>query len=154
MIKKDDLNIFGEIKKDFFRYRNGIIADSLKNMYPSGKQIFGLTAPQLKEISKKYPKDQVLGMMLWNDRKVRESRMLALYLLSPTDISFLSAKEMIEDVQSKEEAEFLAFKILRNLPYAEDLLIFESKIAHKDPNIVYCVEMLRRNLEILRSNQT
>lgn len=147
--KKPDLSdIIHNIKKDFYCYRNGIVADVLKKIYPVGKIIYGLTVAQFLEISRKYPKDLEIGLKLWEDKKTRESRLLALYLIPPLQLSKELARSMVKDVESTEEAEFLAFRVLRNLPEAHELL---EELTHEVlPNSlsVYCREMLFKNLNL------
>ena len=137
-----------EIKKDFYRFRNGIVADALKKIYPTGKLIYGLTVPQFMEIARKYPKDLNTGLKLWQDKKVRESRLLALYLIPPVELSKEVAKDMLFDVDSTEEAEFLAFRILRFLPMAKELLkeLNEEKLPTTEAE--YCLSMFKKNLSL------
>ena len=141
--------ILKEIKKDFFRYRNGVVAESLSKLYPKGKLVFGLNVPQLMEISNKVPKDLDLALSLWKDKNCRESRLLSMYLfptsLLPKDV----ASDLIKDVDSMEEAEFLAFRVLRHLSYANDLYIEFQGDDYLSSQAKYCVEMLKRNLEQL-----
>lgn len=139
-------NIFLEIKKDFFAYRNGIIADSVRKLYPSGTKIYGLTVPQFIEISKKYKKNSTLAFRLWQDKECRESRLLALYLLPIEFLNKLMAGEMIRDVRSIEEAEFLSFKILRHLPFKEELLCIDIPESNSK-SVVHCIQMLKKSFE-------
>ncbi|MCH5230935.1 MAG: DNA alkylation repair protein [Muribaculaceae bacterium] len=147
MIENKNEGILNEIKKEFFIFRNGIVADKLKGLYPSGVIVYGLNVPQLKEISIRYGKDLELGKRLWEDKKSRESRLLALYILPPEDLEEQYAEKMIRDVRNDEEAELLAFRLLRHLPYAERLLV-KLQNAEKFDNTksAYCVNMLAKNL--------
>lgn len=145
-------NQIPEIKKDFFAFRNGIVADSLRKLYPASKMIYGLTVPQFLEMSKKYPKSLDLGLALWNNNSSREDRLFALYLIPPSELKEESAISMINDVESVEQAEFLAFKLLRFLPYAYELyhnLVSGEKLQQLPS---YCLTMLKKNLDIQRSD--
>ncbi|MCH5227481.1 MAG: hypothetical protein J1F16_06690 [Muribaculaceae bacterium] len=137
-----------EIKQDFFRYRNGIIADSVKKLYPDGTMVFGLMVPQFIELSRKYPKDIKLGLKLWDESTSREGRLFSLFLIPPKEIRFDKAKEMLLNVRSNEEAEFLAFRILRNIPDARILYTELEKEEMKNPYASYCKEMFRKNLDL------
>ena len=139
-------NILKVIKKDFFCYRNGAIADSLRKLYRPGTIIYGLIVPQFIEISQKYPKDLELGMALWEDKNIRESRLLALYILPPYELDKENVKKMILDVESVEEAEFLAFRILRHLPYAKDLYEEIAQLPIEGTFPLYCLKMFKSNL--------
>ena len=136
-----------EIKKDFFCYRNGLIADSLKKLYKPGKMIFGLTVPQFLEMAKKYPKDTNLGISLWQDNSSREARLFSFYLMEPSEIDFNTAKTMIKEVGSNEEAEFLAFKILARMPEAPLLLEESNKENYYSSHSFHCINMLKKNLD-------
>ena len=140
-------NLIREIKKDFFKYRNGIIADSLKKLYGDGIMIFGLTVPQFMDLAKKYPKDFQLAIKLWEDKKNREARLFSLYLLPYSELEYEKAKEMFLDVQSLEEGDFLAFRILRHLPYAPNLYEELSDMTDQDKIFNYTLKMFKKNLD-------
>ena len=140
-----------EIKKDFFSLRNGIIAESIKKLYPEGKIIFGLNVPQFMELSKKYPKNMDLGFSLWKDKKCRESRLLSLYIIPLEELDKEIAKSMIRDVESIEEADFLSFRVLRNLPYAQELYKEISSEDQPSESSSYCVSMFKKNLDQLKN---
>ena len=140
-------NLIREIKKDFFKYRNGIIADSLKKLYGDGIVIFGLTVPQFMDLAKKYPKDLQLAIKLWEDKKNREARLFSLYLLPYSELEYEKAKEMFLDVQSFEEGDFLAFRILRHLPYASNLYEELSDMTDQDKIFNYTLKMFKKNLD-------
>lgn len=135
------------IKKDFFSFRNGIIAEKLRNLYAPGTLIFGLNVPQFIELSQKYSKNLNLATELWKDIKCRESRLLSLYLFPIEEIEKGFAKRMIKEVQSNEEAEFLAFRILKRLSYANDL--YDEMNVEKDnsPYTIHCIKMFKKNLD-------
>lgn len=139
--------IIKEIKKDFFCFRNGAIAESLKSLYKPSKLIFGLNAPQLMELAKKYPKDIKLGMSLWEDKNCRESRLLALYIIPPPELKKETAIEMIKDIESREEADFLAFRLIRHLSEAEEIFITLLKDNVQTEFKSYFMKMLRKNLD-------
>ena len=136
-----------QIKKDFFIYRNGMIADSLRKLYPPGLTIYGLLVAQLMEMAKKYPKSLKLGLALWNDKQNRESRLLALYILPVESIDTKTATMLINDVRSIEEADLLAFKILRNLSFANNLYS-ELKKEKFEGIKQYCLDMFKKNLKL------
>ena len=116
-----------DIKKYFFTYRDGLTADVLRRGGVPCKMIFGLQIPQIAALAREMSdmpaaeKDS-LGRILWNDRSVRESRLLACYLLNPESVMMEEALHMAADVQSQEEADILVFRLLRHLPYASELL--------------------------------
>lgn len=103
-------------------YRNGIVADTLR---AAGMDcyniIFGLNVPQLAHVAGTQLKIMELAETLWEDRKVRESRLLAAYLFPPDEIDEEYAMKLLNDVQTQEEADMLAFRLLRHLPFLTTL---------------------------------
>lgn len=103
-------------------YRNGIVADTLR---AAGMDcyniIFGLNVPQLAHVAGTQLKIMELAETLWEDRKVRESRLLAAYLFPPDEIDEEYAMKLLNDVQTQEEADMLAFRLLRLLPFLTTL---------------------------------
>lgn len=129
-------------------YRNGIIADALRKAGMTYDIIFGLQLPQLAGIARDIEPSMDLAMQLWNDRKIRESRLLACYLFPAKEMTESMALELAESVQTKEEADILCFRLLRRLPFAETLSL--KLTASEDALVSYCGEALRRNLDALR----
>ena len=148
MIENYD-SLIKEINRDFFLFRNGIVADNLKPLYPQDTRIFGLMAPQFMELAKKYPHDKELGLRLWDDGKTREPRILALYLLPPDDIDLQLAKKLFSEIKSMEEAELLPFRIFRYLPFASTLYEELSKDEKLDDIKKYSLKMLKKNLDAI-----
>lgn len=141
-----------EIKREFFSFRNGIIADSLKKIYGTEKIIFGLNVPQLIELSKKFPQNKELGLALWNDNTSRETRLFALYVIPPAELTHEEAILMTLGIENNEQAELLAFKILRRVSEAHLLLQKLSAMNISDSKVSYCIKMFERNLDQI-SNQ-
>lgn len=111
-----------EIKKEFFRYRNGMLGETLRRYGDPHKIIFGLDVPQIASIARMAGTSTALAEELWADADVRESRLLACYLFNPTDVNDEKALSLAGDVQTQEEADMLAFRLLKRLPYAASLL--------------------------------
>lgn len=133
-----------QIKHLFMTYRNGIVADTLRKAgHPFGV-IFGLQIPQLAEIARAIPRDIVTGRRLWADRNVRESRLLACWIIPTDSISMQEAIDMASGVLTREEADIMAFRLLRYLPFAHDLASRLLDIS--DPLPHYTGEALLRNL--------
>lgn len=125
-----------EIKQEFFAYRNGIIADTLRNSGDCHKTIFGLNLPQIKAIANTYEQNNELAMALWSNSQSRECRMIAPYLFENT-ISRDFAQSLIDDVENYEIADILCFALLRNLEFANELV---------NSNITLASNMLQKYL--------
>lgn len=131
------------IKKDFFVFRNGIVADTLRKAGMPHRVIFGLQIPQIAAIAKDLTPSSKLAEALWNDSEVRESRILATYLFPVDEMSLEKAIWLLGSVRTQEESDMLAFRLLKRLPFASEIL----KEAEKDPGIPeYAVASLRNHL--------
>ena len=137
-----------QIKYFFMTYRNGIVTDTLRKAGMPYGIIFGLQLPQLSAIARDLTPSMELARQLWEDKNVRESRLLACYLFPANEITEDAAMELAESLQTKEEADILCFRLLRRLPFAETLSL--RLTAHDLPIVSYCGEALRRNLDALR----
>lgn len=115
---------FNEVKRQFFAYRNGLLADMLrKQTFDSHRLIFGLNLPQLMEIANQIGTDEALAKALWADVDCRESRLLA-PMVCPRNVSGLS---WLSDVTTPEEADILCHRLLRHQPGALDAAIKLAK---------------------------
>ncbi len=141
-----------EIKKLFMAYRNGIVADTLRsagmNCY---SVIFGLNLPQLsaiaRQITETHDRDAFVSLAdaLWADKAVRESRLLALHLYgSSQEMPRDMAERLMGEILTREEGEVMCLRLLRNLPYARQLVMTEVP---DDPLQAHLHAVLRRHLE-------
>ncbi len=140
--------IIKDIKHQFMVFRNGIVADTLRNAGMDYHIIFGLQLPQLSGIARTVTPDLSVAQELWNDRNVRESRLLACYLFPKEKVSEELALKLAESVQTFEEADILCFRLLRYLPFADSLT---KKLAVSDNRYVgYCAQALQRNIDAMK----
>ena len=115
----------GAIRKEFYAYRNGLLADTLRKGGLQQKYIFGLQLPQIKEIAERYrpsgaAESAELSRALWGDRECREARLLSCHLMPPSEMTQEEALAWALDVATREEADILAFRLLRHLPSAAE----------------------------------
>ncbi len=115
--------LMNTIRKEFYALRNGMIADTLRKGGLEQKYIFGLQLPQIKGIADKFrqqdnEKDASLARAFWSDRECREARLLACHLMPAPLMTNEEAKKWAEDVATREEADILAFRLLRYHPFA------------------------------------
>ncbi|MGM9817214.1 MAG: hypothetical protein ACI304_09215 [Lepagella sp.] len=111
-----------EIKRQFFTYRNGMLADTLRGYGYPYKVIFGLELPRIAEIAGGLTPSVEMAERLWEDREVRESRLLATYLYPVAAMTEERAEAMASDVRTQEEADMLAFRIFKRMEHAAELL--------------------------------
>lgn len=134
--------------KQFFAYRNGMLADAIRQAGCPCARIFGLNVPQLAQIARQYGHNDELAHRLWAEKECRESRLLACYLFDPDKVSKQKALDLIDDIQSIEEADMLAFRLLKRLPTAEAILAAISDGRYPDGSLgAYEAKILTRHLE-------
>lgn len=110
-----------EIKRQFFTYRNGALADTLRGYGDPHKIIFGLDVPRIAAIAASLTPSLPLAEELWADRDVRESRLLAAYLFPVAEVDMERALGLAADVRDREEADMLSFRLFKRLPFAREL---------------------------------
>lgn len=121
-----------EIKHEFFTYRNGIAADAMHKAGFPQKMIFGVEIPQIARIAREIGTDDRLATELWKETDVRESRLLATYLFDPAATDLKRAMELCSSLLTREEGDMLAFRLLKRLPFAEQLLAELEQAAGND----------------------
>lgn len=135
--------MLSEIKKEFFAFRNGVVADTLRKAGMSYKVIFGLQIPQIAAIARTLTPSTELADALWQDSEVRESRILATYLFPIDETSEQKVLTLLRSVKTPEESDMLSFRLIKRLPLAADVL----KVAEADPSMpTFAAESLRRHL--------
>lgn len=136
------------IKQHFMAMRNGVVADTLRSAGLPHRVIFGLNLPQIAAIARDVEQSEAIASALWEDKNVRESRLLAAYLMPPDRMTPDKAIGMAGGCTTREEADILCFRLLRRLSFAESLA--DTLEASSDFMTAYCGKALRRNLEHLR----
>ncbi len=133
--------ILRDVKQRFFAFRNGLLADLLRQQRASThRTIFGLNVPQLREIAAEAGTDPALAELLWADADVRESRLLAPMVAAPTAEAFT----WMNGVQTAEEADLLCHSLLRRCPGALDAA--KARLSSPEPTVQYCAVRLLMNL--------
>lgn len=135
-----------QIKHLFMTYRNGIVSDTLRKAGQPYAVIFGLQIPQISEIARQLSPSAALARTLWADTNVRESRLLACWIFPVEELLPDEALAMALSVITREEADILAFRLLRRHPEAGGIPDMITAAA-KTPLQRYAAEALRRNLE-------
>lgn len=110
-----------DIRKEFFAYRNGIVAEQLRAAGDPHTMIMGCQLVDVIAIAKRYEKNAELAQELWDDVNHRECRMAATMLYPIEDFKMETALAWCENVESVEIADVLCHRLLRYLPYAKEL---------------------------------
>ena len=110
-----------DIRKEFFAYRNGIIAEQLQAAGDPHTMIMGCQLADIIAITSRYEKNTALAQELWDDEKHRECRMAATMLYPAEEFKMETAIAWCLSVESVEIADVLCHRLLRHLPYAIEL---------------------------------
>lgn len=110
------------VKRSFFTYRNGVVADVMRRGGSPYRIIFGLTLAQVADIACGIGRDHELARELWFADDVRESAMLAPMLADPDVFGCDDAIEWVAVVKSVEIADILALKLLRKTNCLNDVV--------------------------------
>ena len=154
-----DNNAAREIRKEFFAFRNGIIADKLRRAGDPHAIIMGCLLADVMAIagrtrealSNDLEQLQALAQELWSDTKSRECRLAASMLYPASLMTLDEALEWCMNVETTEIADNLCHKLLRHLPDADTL--FRKLIAHDQAMVKYTGYRLLLNLLLTGKTQ-
>ena len=143
-----------EIRKEFFAFRNGIVADKLRKAGDPHPVMMGCLLVDIQAIAQRHrqaisDKDQLatLAQELWEDTKSRECRLAAPMLYPPEMMTLEKARQWCSTVETVEVADSLCHKLLRHTPQAD--VLFRQLIAHDSPLIKYTGYRLLLNLLLM-----
>jgi len=134
------------IRKEFYAYRNGIVADALRKGGDPHQLIMGCQLTDIVSIASAYGKDRALANALWADTKHRECRLAAAMICPADGFTMADAEQWSRSVMSIEEADVLCHRLLRHLPYA--LQLFHALVASSEPMVRYAAFRLLLNLVV------
>lgn len=147
-------DILREIRKEFFAFRNGIIADKLRKAGDPHSMIMGCLLVDVIAIaqrSRQAINDEenlaAIAQELWNDTNSRECRLAAPMLYPIRLMTNDMARQWCETVETVEVADNLCHKLLRQLPDAGSL--FRQLIGDEHPLVKYTGYRLMLNLLLL-----
>lgn len=148
------LEILRGIRKEFFAFRNGIVADTLRKAGDPHTMIMGCLLVDISGIATRFgeaigeaEQRAAIASELWSDTNSRECR-LAAPMLYPADMMTLElAVKWCEAVETVEVADNLCHKLMRKIPDADTL--FRQLIAQDKPLVKYTGYRLLLNLLLL-----
>ena len=143
-----------EIRKEFFAFRNGIIADKLRKAGDPHPVIMGCLLVDVQGIAARVRENlgdveqlAAIASELWSDTNSRECRLAAPMLYPAGLMPLEQAQQWSESVETVEVADNLCHKLLRHLPDADAL--FRQLIADERPLVKYTGYRLMLNLLLL-----
>ena len=147
-------DILREMRKEFFAFRNGIVADKLRKAGDPHSVIMGCLLVDIQGIAKRFREniddmEQLVAIAneLWSDTNSRECR-LAAPMLYPAELMTLEdALQWCETVETIEVADNLCHKLLRHISDADSL--FRQLIVEEHPLVKYTGYRLLLNLLLM-----
>lgn len=154
MTKNNNEDTLREIRKAFFAFRNGIVADRLRKAGDTHKVIMGCLLSDVVEIANRV-RDTVadetelarLAQELWNDTASRECRLAAPMLFPPSLMSRDLALKWCGTIENVEIADNLCHKLLRHIAEAD--AVFDQLVQQGDSLTRYTGYRLLLNLLLL-----
>lgn len=113
--------ILRNTRKQFFAFRNGIIADSLRKNGDPHTMIMGCQMTDVAQIASTIQPGKEIAEAFWADTKHRECRMIAPMLYPATDMDRDTATAWAKSAECEEIADVLCHRLLRKLPFAPEL---------------------------------
>ncbi|MBR5726436.1 MAG: DNA alkylation repair protein [Muribaculaceae bacterium] len=146
------------IRKEFFAFRNGIVADKLRKAGDPHSVIMGCLlvdisgiAARVRETIDDNTQLIVIANELWADTNSRECRLAAPMLYPAEQMSLEQALQWCQTVETVEVADNLCHKLLRHIPEAD--VLFRKLIADERPLVKYTGHRLLLNLLLLKKLQ-
>ena len=121
LMENPNHEIAKHVRHEFFVYRNGLLADTLRSAGDTHRMIFGLNMPQITDIARSISPNEEVAKELWESRETRECRLIAPILYPIDKFNEETALEWISDIESTEVADNLCHKLLRKTPFAHHL---------------------------------
>ena len=143
--------ILRETRKEFFAFRNGIVADKLRKAGNPHSVIMGCLLVDVQAIAQRLREAihdtetlKALAQELWADTNSRECRLAAPMLYPAKEMSLEEALQWCQTVETVEIADNLCHKLLRHLSYADNL--FRQLVTDEKPLVKYTGYRLLLNL--------
>lgn len=109
-----------EVKQSFRLYMNGVAAQSMREKGLAYKLIWGVSIQHLQEMATEIGEDSALACQLWKE-DIRECKILATLIMPKSEMTKELAEEWLDTLTTQEMAEWLAFNLLRHLPFAKEV---------------------------------
>lgn len=142
---KQPETVLAEIKKEFYAFRNGIVADALRKQGSPYKFIFGLNMPQLAEIAGRCGKSADTAMLLLNNSATRESQLLAAMVYPAEELTPELAMKWIDACAGQEAVDVMCLKLLRDKSLSDEVVLLGKNSAN-DLARYAALRLMLRNL--------
>lgn len=132
-----------EIKQSFRPMMNGVTSQSMRHKGIGYKLNWGVPYIELKRMAAEHEKDYHLALALWKE-DIRECKILATLLMPTEKMQPDLAQLWMEQTDTQETAEMLAFNLFQYLDYAPELAF--RWVATEKPNFLICAYQLLSRL--------
>ena len=139
-------DIVRNVRKQFFAYRNGIVADALRKNGDPHTMIMGCQLTDIATIAAAITPSKEVAEAFWADSKHRECRMIAPMLYPIDEMTETCAMQWAQRVECEEVADVLCHRLLRKLAFAERLSM--ALMGSEEPLEKYTGARLMLNLLI------
>lgn len=109
--------IVRQIKQSFRLLMNGVASRSMREKGVDYKINWGVSLPDLQQLSSKYEKNYDLAIALWKE-DIRECKILATMLMPADQMPIEVVDIWMEQTNSQEMVEMAAFNLFQHLEYA------------------------------------
>ncbi len=147
-------DILREMRKEFFAFRNGIVADTLRKAGDPHSMIMGCLLVDISSIAARFRNAiddtaqlRAIALELWSDTNSRECRLSAPMLYPAEEMNLELAIQWCHNVETVEVADNLCHKLLRHIESSDAL--FRQLIAQESPLVKYTGYRLLLNLLML-----
>lgn len=106
-----------EIKRSFRLWMNGPSSQSMREKGVGYKLNWGVPFTELKKMAAEYGKDYSLAIELWKE-DIRECKILATLIMPAEEIPAEIVDIWMEQIETQEMAEMIAFNLLQYVEYA------------------------------------
>jgi 3-methyladenine DNA glycosylase AlkD len=106
-----------DIRKRCRMTMNGIVSAGMRRRGLDYKLNFGLSVPQIRNLSKRYQPEAELAEMLWRE-DIRELKILATLLYPVDEFSRDRAADWVSEIPNQEIREQVCANLFQDLPYA------------------------------------
>lgn len=86
----------------------------------AGEDQYGIKLGDLRKLAKKIKTDQELALQLWKT-KMMESRLLAILIMTPGELSVRELDKMVKSIQTPQVADWFTAYVLKDHPGKEEL---------------------------------
>ncbi len=122
-----------QIKRSFRMFMNGVTAASMREKGLEYKINWGVSQMDLRRMAEQYKGDKALAEALWEEKNIRECRLLATLIMPADEMDVEQALEWAEDASTIELMESAVFNLFQHIANAASLA--DKMLESTDENV-------------------